>query len=109
MKRHIVVTLIPLLLLGCEIPKPKINAGIEIRAADVLVTNKDSFSYNNCTLETGAYKTKVGTISASTFVAVPWSRFRIVSGAPPPTNASVGWFNPLILDCTEGRWRGAIE
>src|SRR5262245_76541 len=109
MKRQIIIPLIQLLLLGCEIPKPKLNAEIEIRAADVLVTNKDSYKYNDCNLETGAYKTKIATISWSAAVAVPWSKFTVRSGAPPPTNASVGWFNPLTLDCNEGRWRGAIE
>ncbi len=55
------------------------------------------------------YSAKVLLIQSKQSLPVPYNHFEISAGFPDPGHIQIGYLNPVVFECSEGRWRGAVE
>lgn len=93
---------------------PKLKGYVIVQEHGVEVFNEDEFDYTQCHVDVGPYRGQRSNIKLKSHssIKLTWSEFHSPWwdwGAPPIENASIGWLNPQILECSEGGRRGAIE
>lgn len=111
--RHFILMVI-LASFACHVERPKLKGYVIVQEHGVEVFNEDEFDFTECHVGVGPYQGKRSDIivKSHSSIRVSWSELYVPwwkLGVPPVQNASVGWLNPQVLECVQGRREGFIE
>ena len=113
------VWFILLLCMYCYLlwPRPHIRVGVRFWERDILINNNEPFPLHDCVVRIGSgeqWELHLKSLPANGSVSLPLSGFNPVSSGNQNLRLSTrdsmvqAWIDPLVLICSEGRWRGCL-